>query len=323
MVPEADVLSAACEILSSLPIGEFKFKLNHRKLLDSMMEICDVPKDKLRAISSSIDKLDKLPWSEVAKEMNTAKGLPMTSVDKIKKYVEMKGNPKEILNEFKSNKSWFGDNKVAIKALDELEILFNYLESMDVLKFIEFDMSLARGLDYYTGVIYEAVLLDEKIGVGSISAGGRYDNLVGMFSGKETPCVGVSIGVERVFAIIEKQEELSNNLLKKTKTSVYIASIGDNLINERMKIAALLWKNNISAEFSYSCKGNITKQLNAANEKQCRFAIIFGEDEIKNNKLKIKSLLETKGEKEVVVEKDKIIEKLLELGCEKVKVGVL
>ncbi len=94
----------------------------------------------------------------------------------------------------------------------ELKLLFDYLEAMGSLQYVSFDMSLARGLDYYTGVIYEAVLIDGSVAVGSIAAGGRYDNLVGMFSpaGVQTPCVGVSIGIERVFAIMEKKAEELN-----------------------------------------------------------------------------------------------------------------
>lgn len=94
-------------------------------------------------------------------------------------------------------------------AMSEMKLLFEYMEAMDSLQYISFDMSLARGLDYYTGVIYEAVLVDGTSQIGSIAAGGRYDNLVGMFStsAAQTPCVGVSIGVERVFAIMEKNAE--------------------------------------------------------------------------------------------------------------------
>lgn len=323
MIPEADVLSVACSILSSLPIGDFVFKLNHRKLLDAMMEICGVPKDKLRAISSAIDKLDKESWESVSDEMHTAKGLSMESVNKIKKFVDNKGNPKELLSKFKNNKSeWFGDHPVANEALNELEVLYNYLEAMDVLKYIQFDMSLARGLDYYTGLIYEAILTDPSVGVGSISAGGRYDHLVGMFTpgDKETPCVGVSIGVERVFAIMEKQSEKTDDLLNKAKTSVFIASIGNNLVSERMKIASELWNNNISAEFLYSNNPNMKKQLAAALEKGHKYMVVIGEDEIKKSVVKVK-VIDTK--EEVEVPRADLVKTLLEKGCPTVEIGSL
>ena len=98
-------------------------------------------------------------------------------------------------------------HKGAADAMEDLRICFTYLEAMDKLKFISFDLSLARGLDYYTGVIYEAVCMNGNTQVGSIGGGGRYDNLVSMFqeAGKVTPCVGVSVGIERVFTLMEER----------------------------------------------------------------------------------------------------------------------
>ena len=103
-----------------------------------------------------------------------------------------------------------------------MELLFEYLKNMNCLHRLSFDFSLARGLDYYTGLIYEAVLTDPNNRVGSIAGGGRYDGLVGMFSGKQIPAVGVSIGIERVFAILE--EKLKNNSsVRSTETQIYVA----------------------------------------------------------------------------------------------------
>jgi histidyl-tRNA synthetase len=132
------------------------------------------------------------------------KGLDPVVADKIGTFVLDKGDPwtmyKQLMD---SNK--FGKHKGASEALEDMRILFEYLEAMDKLKFMSFDMSLARGLDYYTGVIYEAVCMSGNMQVGSIGGGGRYDNLVSMFqeAGKITPCVGVSVGIERVFTLME------------------------------------------------------------------------------------------------------------------------
>jgi histidyl-tRNA synthetase len=99
----------------------------------------------------------------------------------------------------------FKDHKEGEETIKEMELLFTYLENMKCLDNLSFDFSLARGLDYYTGLIYEAVLTDPMNRVGSIAGGGRYDGLVGMFSGKQIPSVGVSIGIERIFAILEEK----------------------------------------------------------------------------------------------------------------------
>jgi histidyl-tRNA synthetase len=204
MVADAEVITVAAEILSDLPVGKFLIKLNHRKLLDAIFEICGVPTEKFRPICSAVDKLDKEPWSVVKAEMVEEKGLNETAADRIGEFVQLNGRPLELVAKFFENKQ-FGDHVAANEALKDLQLLFTYLEAMGSLPHVSFDLSLARGLDYYTGVIYEAVLTDGTTQFGSIAAGGRYDNLVGMFSqsNTQTPCVGVSIGIERVFGIME------------------------------------------------------------------------------------------------------------------------
>jgi histidyl-tRNA synthetase len=204
MVADAEVITVAAEILSNLPVGKFLIKLNHRKLLDAIFEICGVPTEKFRPICSAVDKLDKEPWAVVRQEMVEEKGLDAGCADKIGDFVQLNGKPLELTAKFFETKI-FGNHAAANDALKDLQLLFTYLEAMGSLDYVSFDLSLARGLDYYTGVIYEAVLTDGTTQFGSIAAGGRYDNLVGMFSqsNTQTPCVGVSIGIERVFGIME------------------------------------------------------------------------------------------------------------------------
>ena len=126
--------------------------------------------------------------------------------DNIGKFVIYKGEPIELLKVLKDSGIFTG-HKEGLDTLGEMELLFDYLQRMNCLQHFSFDFSLARGLDYYTGLIYEAVLTDTDR-VGSIAGGGRYDGLVGMFSGKNIPAVGVSIGIERVFSILEEKAKL-------------------------------------------------------------------------------------------------------------------
>lgn len=216
------MITVATEILSSLPIGTFQVKLNHRVLLDSIFDICGVPQDKFRSICSAVDKLDKEPWSEVKREMVQDKGLPEESADMIGTFVTLKGTPRELTKQLLNSKK-FGDHPRAADAMANLILLWNYLEAMGSIQYVSFDLSLARGLDYYTGVIYECVFTGGGPNVGSIAAGGRYDGLVGMFSdnGQQTPCVGVSIGVERVFAIMEAKMAMQGSAV-----DVFVASAG-------------------------------------------------------------------------------------------------
>ncbi|KAK8810505.1 hypothetical protein WA158_007080 [Blastocystis sp. Blastoise] len=310
MIADTDVVSVGIEILSSLPIGSFMIKINHRKLLDGMMEICGVPESKYRTIGSAIDKLDKESWEDVRKEMIEKKGLPAESADKIGQFVLLKGNCWEVYNTL-IEKGYFKDNKQGSEALEDLRIFFEYIESMGYLNYLSFDLSLARGLDYYTGLIYEAVMTSE-CAVGSIAAGGRYDNLVGMFttSDKQTPCVGISIGVERVFAIMEENAK-STGGFKCTPCQVFVASAGNNMTTSRMSVASLLWKNNISAEFQYSENPKLPKQLAYALEKGINWVVIVGEEEMKNKVVNLKNL-ET--HEEFTIPLDKLPEELVSKG---------
>ena len=286
MIPDAEIISLLCDILTRLKVGEFTIKLNHRKVLDGIFSICGVPAEKIRSISSAVDKLDKLPWADVRKEMTEEKGLDGAVADKIGEYVKLKGG-KDLLERLDADAVLMAD-KVASEGIKEMIILWGYFDVFNVTDKISFDLSLARGLDYYTGIIYEAVVAasappgfstlpavpptepttsataaalppapkkkgkkpaeddeevdDSQVGVGSIAAGGRYDELVGAFTasasaeGKrapQLPCVGVSIGIDRIFALLWPQW----SQMERTKdTLVYVMAAGDGLLLERMKL---------------------------------------------------------------------------------------
>ena len=137
---------------------------------------------------------------------------------------------------------------------------------------MSFDLSLARGLDYYTGLIYEVVSTEK--GVGSVAAGGRYDNLVGMFceNGYEITCVGFSVGVERIFSILQKKQKVN----KIVETQALVVSIGGVPVEEKMKVCSLLWKNGISAELMAKKKAKLLKQFEYAEKNLIPFTIILG-----------------------------------------------
>ncbi|GAN10930.1 histidyl-tRNA synthetase [Mucor ambiguus] len=316
MIPDAEILRILVEALTNLEVGQFTVKLNHRKILDGIFEVCGVPEDNIRPISSAVDKLDKLPWADVKKEMVEEKGLAVEAADKIGEYVKHKGG-RDLLDMLKKDEVLMA-NASAAAGLKDMETLFDYLEVFEVLDRMSFDLSLARGLDYYTGIIYEAVTeksappklaegvlpkkkengeLDEStVGVGSIAAGGRYDNLVGMFSGKnkkgqpnlQIPCVGVSIGVERVFSILmskQKAEEIKSN-----ETEVLVIAVGDGLLKERMAIAKTLWDADIKASYMFKNKPRLDKQFDVCEKDMIPLAIIIGKDELEKGQVRIKDM---------------------------------
>ena len=157
-----------------------------------------------------------------------------------------------------------------------MELLFTYLEAFGCLDNISFDFSLARGLDYYTGLIYEAVLTDTDR-VGSIAGGGRYDGLVGMFSGKVVPAVGVSVGIERIFSILEERAGVD---VRPTTTQIFVAQVSKNLTAERLRLLQEFWSNGIAAETLYADNPKAAKQVQYALDNGIPLILWIGEDEI-------------------------------------------
>lgn len=155
MIPDAEILRILCEALTNLDIGKFTVKINHRKILDGIFEVCGVPEQSIRPISSAVDKLDKLPWVDVKKEMVEEKGLAPECADRIGEYVKLKGS-RELLDTLKKDEALM-KNANAAAGVKDMELLFDYLDVFEVTEKMSFDLSLARGLDYYTGIIYEAV----------------------------------------------------------------------------------------------------------------------------------------------------------------------
>ena len=271
-----------------------------------MVDLAGCEKRKFKTICSSIDKLDKEPWEKVKKELINQKGLTEEMTDKLHRFVQFQGRPRDLIAELKSSQVFEG-HESAMKTIEEMETLFTYLEGMQAIDNILFDFSLARGLDYYTGLIYEAVLTGSDRG--SIAGGGRYDGLVGMFSGKNIPAVGVSIGIERIFAILERKAE-EHKKIRATKTHILVAQVGKNLTGERMKILGELWRADIPAETMYLDNPKPAKQLDFAFDNGIPLVMWIGEDEIAQGLVKVKSL---SFHEEYFIQRSQMIEKVREL----------
>ena len=164
-----------------------------------------------------------------------------------------------------------------------------------------FNLSLGRGLDYYTGLIYETVLTGTDQ-VGSISGGGRFDDLLGMFSNKTIPAVGVSIGIERIFNILEEKSK-DDSTIRAVSTDVLVAAIGKNMTEERFRIVNELWKNGIDSEILYQENPRQDKQMDYAINNKIPFIVYVGENEKKTNKFNIKILANGNQVEEVEFEK--------------------
>ncbi|KFY31080.1 hypothetical protein V493_01444 [Pseudogymnoascus sp. VKM F-4281 (FW-2241)] len=374
MLPDAEIVKITTEIFSGLGWeGRYTIKLNHRQILDGIFQVCGVPDDKIRTISSAVDKLDKLPWDDVRKEMTEEKGLDGEIADRIGEYVVLKGQT-DLLTKLKADEKLMANESMKA-GLADMDLLFSYLQSFDALSNVSFDLSLARGLDYYTGVIFEVVTEgsapgsapvtlatasaateappkpskkpakpkgvdgeedrsnDPSVGVGSVAAGGRYDNLVGMFSGKsQIPCVGISFGVDRIVSITKARMEADKNnvQVRKNEVDVYVMAFGGKgftgLLQERMAICTQLWSAGIKAEFLYKVKPKLQQQFKAAEVNGVPFAVIFGEDEIAKKQVKIKEMGLDEGHPEkdgVVVDISNLVDEVKRRIANQTDVGSL
>ncbi|CAF2810340.1 unnamed protein product [Rotaria sp. Silwood2] len=300
MIPDAECVKIIAEILDKLALGQYKIYINHRKLLDAIFTVCGVPDKLFRSLSSTVDKLDKNSWEVVRNEMINEKGLSPEVVDKISRYVHMHGNVNLI--EQLRNDPQLSSEKLAIEALNDLELLFRYLTLFNVMDKVIFDLKLARGLDYYTGVIFEAVLTqyqynsqldDDQVAVGSVAGGGRYDELVEKIDPKQrhVPCIGVSIGVERIFTIKEHQLTQSKIQSKTIETEVYVASAEKNFLEERMKLCTYLWENGFKTEMAYKYNPKLLDQLQYCEKNQIELCVIIGSSELEGGTIKIRDVI--------------------------------
>ncbi|KAG5930304.1 hypothetical protein E4U42_002228 [Claviceps africana] len=307
MIPDAEVLRIIVEVFEALKLG-VTIKLNHRQVLDGMFAVAGVTQDKIRSISSAVDKLDKMSWEDVKKEMVEEKGLEAEVADRIGEYVRHAGTISQTLALLNSKPELVANEQVK-RGLDDMTLLATYVDAFGISDKISFDLSLARGLDYYTGLIYEVINQppkpeegaassgkkakkdDPASQVGSIAAGGRYDNLVGMYGKRQIPCVGISFGVDRIFTILEARRQ-KEGVKQRRDIDVYVMAFGGKeftgLLPERMSVVQRLWSAGIRAEFSPKVKPKLPQQFKAA--EGVPLGVILGQEELAAGQVRLKKL---------------------------------
>ncbi|XP_053099408.1 histidine--tRNA ligase, cytoplasmic-like isoform X2 [Hemicordylus capensis] len=314
MIPDAECLKVMHEILSALQFGDFHIRINDRRILSGIFTVCGVPSNKFETACSTLDKLDKVTWEEVKNEMIREKGVSPEAADCIGEYVQLHGGLcliEQLLQDPKLSVS-----KLAMEALEEMKLLFEYLTLFGIIDQVFLDLSLARGLDYYSGVIYEAALVHQQDGhlmeschVGSVAGGGRYDGLVATFDTKQrkVPCVGVSIGVERIFSIIEQNTEMSKEKIRTVETQVLVAAAQKNFLAGRMKLITELWDAGIKAEMLYKENPKLLNQLQYCEETGIPLVVIIGQQELNDGVVKLRDVITRK---EISVPKENLIEEI-------------
>jgi len=266
---------------------EVVIKVNNRKLLNEILDYCGVEKNKQEAIILSIDKLEKLGINVVKNELREQK-IDDKKISTILDIMNIKGNNQQKISQLK---------KILKNSdgLDEIEQLLGYLKNINFEA--DFDVSLARGLAYYTGTVIETFLKSSSV-KSSVCAGGRYDNMIDSFLGKSNyPAVGVSFGVDRIYdAIAEKQKTK-----QKTTTQIYVIPI--KTLNESMKIAQQLRDAGINTDIDSMERGP-SKNLEYANSLGIPYVIFVGKKELQENKVKLRDM--KTGKEELLNLKDAI-----------------
>jgi histidyl-tRNA synthetase len=295
---EAEVIIAAANAYKSLGLKKTIFKISHRGLIAGFL--ADRTLDRLTTeVLRTIDKMDKLSTSQVNEELKKI-GLSSNNTKEILSLVTIHGNSKEItkkLNQLLVTHNTFNQ---ALENLAKLEILL-HAGGMKSSEFI-FDLKIARGFDYYTGVVFEMFLPNSNSSVGS---GGRYDNLVSNYSKENLAGVGASIGVSRLFSVLKEK-----NNGPSTPTQALIVVFSENLLPYCFKVAAELRTHNLNIEV-YPGAAKMAKQLNYANKLGIPFVLLCGEDEEKKNQVTIKDM--KSGKQQIVsltTENKKIISSL-------------
>ncbi|MCD4694037.1 histidine--tRNA ligase [bacterium] len=300
MLADAEIINLMYKSLKELGLKNFIIKINNRKILNGLTKLIKIKsgeKDNTtKEIFRILDKLDKIGIEKVLKELKSSSvGLSSKGALKIKEYINLKGDNKNLLKECKKI---FKDIKIAEEGIGELEEILNYLKEMKVPENnIQIDFSIARGLDYYTGPVMETSLLDAPE-FGSIFSGGRYNNLVSRFTGKELPAVGASIGVDRLFTALEQLNIIKKD--KNTVTETMILRLMPDKNKEYIKIANELRELGLNTEISFLEDTTFKSQFNYALNQGVKYVIIYGEEEFKKSVVQIKNL-ETRKQEEIKI----------------------
>lgn len=298
MLADAEILAVADAVFKKLGLP-FVIKLSNRKFLEGVLDFSGVKKDKRFDVIIAIDKLEKLGENEVVKEMEQ-KGIPDDVIAKVMSIINMKGNNNELL----ARMNGLIKSGVGAEGLKEIEEILTYCNSFGI-ETVEFCPSLARGLAYYTGPVYEVFLKGSSI-KSAAAGGGRYDKMIGSFLGgsREYPATGIAFGLEVITEALKEKAKFD----RKSITQVFVIPIKTE--SESIKISEELRKAGIKTELDLLSRG-ISKNLAYANSMNIPFAVIIGEQELKQNKIKLRDM---KSGKEELLSINETIKKLNNLN---------
>lgn len=290
------------DIFSRLNFGEFTINMNNRKIINGLFDALGVG-DKKEDAMRTIDKFDKIGEANVKAVLIDDLGLPKNVAEQLIKFVTFKGTNNQILDMMKNCGI---NNETFLTGLSELEEVINCIRAQGVPeKYFQIRLSIVRGLDYYTGTVFETTL-DDYPEIGSVCGGGRYDNLAGFYTDQKLPGVGVSIGLTRLFYQLQE-----SGLIKSEKHSiadVLVLPMDDDAIQKAYAVASVLRKNGVNCQ-TYLEDKKFKNKLNYADKLKIPYIIIIGENEVKDGTVALKDMF---GFNQIIVKDGDLIKTIKE-----------
>lgn len=286
VVADAEIVALMQATMRALGFaeGQFVIRVSHRKILNGLAAYAGFPEALTPPVLRALDKLDKQPWDTVAAELTGAVQLPVGAVDKLRTFIEVSQMPTFVLDDIRE---LLQKSPVAAEGVEELKELSKALEAFGVPRDSwRIDLSVARGLGYYTGPVFETALV---VGpqLGSVFSGGRYDGLVARFGVPPVPATGASVGVDRLFVAMRelgmiKEESLTARAL--------VLNFSDEARESNIKLTGILRENGIATELYLGNEANLKGQLAYAVSQGYRLCIIAGKDEVEKGVVQVKDL---------------------------------
>ncbi|WP_437192697.1 histidine--tRNA ligase [Planctomicrobium sp. SH527] len=291
---DIETLMVIHDLMEALGFSNFTVRVNHRQMLNGLLDKLGLL-EKSTGVLRALDKLPKIGHAKVIDEMTQAVGITESAAQKVLEFAGLSGTPLAILDEVEK---LIAGNERGEEGVAKLRELFSVCKQSGINEErLALDVSIARGLDYYTGTIYET-FLGELPGIGSVCSGGRYDNLAGIFTKEKLPGVGASLGLDRLLAAMEELGLIQSGT---QNCQVMIAMFDETRLGDYMRMSRQLRRSGVSAEV-YPLARKLQKQLQYANRKHFRAAVIAGSQEFERGVWTVKDL--EKGEQTEVVDSD-------------------
>lgn len=302
IVNDAEIPAIIYNIFTKLGIDDFTVRINNRKVLNGFYDMLGFG-EQSQDIMRIVDKIDKIGEQNVIEELGKI-GVETERANKLIDFIRLDGSCGEVIEKLKA----LGDNEVYLQGVGELEQVTSLISAFGVPeKFFKIDLSIARGLDYYTGTVYETTLTAHPE-IGSVCSGGRYDNLAEYYTERKLPGVGMSIGLTRLFYILNEKNYINKNDFGSPCDAMIIPMSNEENYSDTLayavKVGAYLRENGISTQIYYENK-KFKGKISYADKLSIPNVVFIGEDEIKNNVITVKNL---KTHEQQTISQDKAIE---------------